>query len=295
MDEDIKKPHWIIMGPKESWETALNQGGIWGLKKILYPEWKAMEQGDVIFLYATSPIAGVIGVGRFDTRFIQDKPMWPDEMSENRVIYPLRFQFHVDYVLEQNRWERDRVKVPLTIQEMRRGVNLLRGRTVDQLYEAIADKFKYTISPPTDKTDILPAKGLETPEVPIDHGKIQELVFEIGRLNRFISEKEYPMEDERLDVVWRRVEKSVPTYVFEIQIGGDVYHALGKLKHAFDLWNSNIFLVAPEDELERAEHLLNGTFHEIKDKIKKISTRKTSDLYQQKRKWIDMEKEVGLL
>ena len=283
------------MGPEKSWKTAFEQGGIWGLKEILYPEWKALEQGDIIFFYATSPIAGIIGVGRFDTRFIQDKPMWPDEIAENKVIYPLRFQFHIDYVLEQERWKNDRVKAPLTIQEMRRGVNLLRERTVAQLYEAFASKFKYAISFPASEIELLSAKGVETPEVSIDHRKIQELIFEIGRLNRFISEKEYPMENERLDVVWRRVERSVPTYVFEIQIGGDIYHALGKLKHAYDLWNSNIFLIAQEDDLRNSESLLSGTFHEIKDRIKKITPEKINELYQQKHRWIDIEREVGLL
>jgi len=103
------------------------------------------------------------------------------------------------------------------------------------------------------------------------------------------------MENERLDVVWRRVEKSVPTYVFEIQAGGDIYHALGKLKHAYDLWNSNIFLIARKEDLESATLLLSGTFHEIKDKIKKITIDKIQELYEQKRRWIDMEREVGLL
>jgi len=291
----MKKPHWIIMGPEKSWKTAFEQGGIWGLKEILYPEWKALEQGDIIFFYATSPIAGIIGVGRFDTRFIQDKPMWPDEIAKNKVIYPRRFQFHIDYVLEQERWKTDRVKAPLTIQEMRRGVNLLHERTVAQLYEAFAKEFKYTVSYPTSKIELLPAKGVETLKVSIDHRKIQELIFEIGKLNRLISEKEYPMENERLDVVWRRVERSVPTYVFEIQIGGDIYHALGKLKHAYDLWNSNIFLIAQEDDLRNSESLLSGTFHEIKDRIKKITPEKINELYQQKHRWIDIEKEVGLL
>ena len=288
-------PHWIIMGPKKSWETAFEQGGIWGVKHLLYPEWKALEKGDIIFFHATSPIAGIIGVGRFDTRFIQDKPMWPDEIAENKVIYPLRFQFHIDYVLEQERWKNDRIKAPLTIQEMRRGVNLIRERTVAQLYEAFAKEFKYTISFPTGEIELLPAKGVETLEVSIGHRKIQELIFEIGKLNRLISEKEYPMENERLDVVWRRVERSVPTYVFEIQIGGDIYHALGKLKHAYDLWNSNIFLIAQEGDLKDSESLLSGTFHEIKDRIKKITPQKINELYQQKRRWVDIEKEVGLL
>jgi len=76
---------------------------------------------------------------------------------------------------------------------------------------------------------------------------------------------------------------------------GDVYRALAKLKHAFDLWNSNIFLVAGEEDLERADTLLSGTFHEIQNKVKKLSLKKVSELYRQKRAWVDIEKEVGLL
>jgi len=83
--------------------------------------------------------------------------------------------------------------------------------------------------------------------------------------------------------------------VFEVQVGGDVYHALGKLKHAFDLWNSNIFLVCTDEDLEKAETLLTGTFHEIGDKIKKLSITKTNELYEKKRSWTNIEKEVGLL
>jgi hypothetical protein len=103
------------------------------------------------------------------------------------------------------------------------------------------------------------------------------------------------MENERLDVVWRRVERSVPTYVFEVQIGGDIYHALGKLKHAFDLWNSNIFLIVSKNDLGKVESLLSGTFHEVKEKVKIITPQKVSELYKQKRRWVDIEKEIGLL
>ena len=82
------------------------------------------------------------------------------------------------------------------------------------------------------------------------HGELKAKIAEMGRIQKFLAEVEYPMEATRLDVVWRRVEKSVPTYVFEIQVGGDIYHALAKLKHAYDLWDSRIFLVA--DHAERS-------------------------------------------
>ncbi len=94
--------------------------------------------------------------------------------------------------------------------------------------------------------------------------------------------------------MWRRVLNSVPTYVFEIQIGGDIYHALGKLKHAFDLWNSHIFIVASEAERDKVENLLSGTFHEIGSRINFIELRQVEELYKRKKSYLDFEKELGI-
>jgi hypothetical protein len=90
------------------------------------------------------------------------------------------------------------------------------------------------------------------------------------------------------------VEQSVPTYVFEVQVGGDIYHALGKLKHAFDLWNSHIFIVAPETQRSQVENLLSGTFHEISNRIKFIELQKIEELYKLKKDYLDFEKELGI-
>lgn len=292
----IKKPHWIILGPEKSWETAFNQQGIWGVKEALYPEWKALDPGDIVFFYVTKTVRGVIGVGRLATKFIQDRPLWPDEIEERRVIYPYRFEFHIDHLIEQKEWKTKKIPIGLSIQEMRRGINLLKEETAEKLRKAFRKEFNLTLPLSEEKRSedlILKTTALE--KHPLNHTKLKQLIFEIGRLNRFISEKEYPMENEKLDVVWRRIERSVPTYVFEIQVGGDIYHALGKLKHAFDLWNSNIYLVAREGDMQNAEVLLMGTFHEIKDKIKKIAIPKIHELYKQKLRWINLEKEIGLL
>ncbi|MCK4293232.1 MAG: hypothetical protein KAY65_08545 [Planctomycetes bacterium] len=168
--------------------------------------------------------------------------------------------------------------------------------TVQKLHNAFKEKFNYTISiGDEERIDAVGRNALTAKQRTLGHTRIQEMIFEIGKLNRLISEKEYPMENERLDVVWRRVERSAPTYVFEVQIGGDLYHALGKLKHAFDLWNSNLFLVVTETDLQKTEKLLGGTFHEIHDKVKKLSIEIISELYDKKRDWTDIEKKVGLL
>ena len=94
--------------------------------------------------------------------------------------------------------------------------------------------------------------------------------------------------------MWRKLQRSVPTRVFEVQVGGDVYHALAKLKHAFDLWNSHIFVVSSTVEQSKMETLLSGTFHEIGSHIRFIDADKVEELYKRKKAYLDFEKELGI-
>jgi predicted RNA-binding protein with PUA-like domain len=287
-------PQWLIIGPERSWSAAFDLGGIWGVKERLYPEWKALDPGDMVFFYVTSPVSGVVGVGNVTNKFIQDKPLWPDELEANKVIYPYRFEFDIAYALEKDRWKADRIKVPLTVQELKRGINVLLERSVKHLASAVVNDWGHELHlkgsrPPSQQRIV--AEGKEPP----NHTEAQQLIYEIGRMNRLISEKEYPIAEERLDVVWRRIERSVPTYAFEVQVGGDVYHALGKLKHANDLWNSKMFLVAAEDQLPTVRALLRGTFNEIEQRLGIISLLQVQELHGQKSKWVTMERQIGLL
>jgi hypothetical protein len=135
-------------------------------------------------------------------------------------------------------------------------------------------------------------------EKPINlHDEIKKELLEIGKIRTFISEKEYSVDGEKLDIVWRKsnVVGAVPKYVFEIQIGGDLYHALGKLKHANDKWNSEIFLIIQESDREKVNTLLRGTFHEIKDKIKIITTEKIKKWFDIQKMDIELRLEMGLI
>ena len=96
------------------------------------------------------------------------------------------------------------------------------------------------------------------------------------------------------NVVWKRVEKSVPTYAFEVQVGGDIYHAIGKLKHAFDIWNSRIFLVIDHSSTPKVTELLGGTFHEIADELKVVELESLERLQRALVTVHDLEKELGL-
>ncbi len=134
------------------------------------------------------------------------------------------------------------------------------------------------------------------PEYPPNlHDKIKDMLYEIGKIERYISEKEYPLDSERLDVAWRRVERGVPSRAFEVQIGGDIYHALAKLKHAFDLWNSELFIIIRDEDKGKVQELLSGTFHEIGDKISIIPIEKVEKLYELQMKDKDLKAEIGLI
>jgi hypothetical protein len=55
-----------------------------------------------------------------------------------------------------------------------------------------------------------------------------------------------------------------------------MYQALAKLKHAYDIWNSNIYLVLHDASKKQLEELLSGTFHEIQDRVGSLTRPRSS-------------------
>ena len=70
---------------------------------------------------------------------------------------------------------------------------------------------------------------------------------------------------------------------------------VAKLKHAFDLWNSHVFLVSPQEDLGKALTLLSGTFHEIRHRLKFVDCLQVTELLARKKDYHDLEKELGIL
>ena len=112
------------------------------------------------------------------------------------------------------------------------------------------------------------------------HGNTKELLVNLGKISGYMVEDEYQMDGQRIDVIWKRIEKGVPTFVFEVQVGGNVTEALGKLKHAFDLWNSNLYVVIEDKDRPKVDNLLSGTFHEIRDKLTVILISEIEEFYK---------------
>ena len=271
--------YWLAVGPPRNWKTAFEQKNIWGLTARQKQSWESLAPADIVLFYATQPISGIIGYGTIQTKFRQIEPLWPDEIARGKVIWPLRFEFNVEYCLPPDEWKTRMVTSDVLKLKAGRGFQLLKADLAHQVV-----------------SQILPVSEFEQAKRPLSlHEELKQKLIEIGKLQGYIAEPEYPFDIGKLDVVWRKVERSVPTYVFEVQIGGDIYHALAKLKHAFDLWNSHIFIVASQPDLNKAENLLSGTFHEIISQLKPIELEKIKELHKRKKAYVDLEKELGVL
>ncbi|MGB8707360.1 MAG: hypothetical protein WCD72_05345 [Dehalococcoidia bacterium] len=297
--------YWIAVGIPANWTEAFRSGNIWGLKQTQKHYWENLHENDIILFYATNPVAGVIGYGSVQTKFRQDQPLWPEEIREGKVIWPLRFEFTVEYCLPPDKWQTNRTTSDTLKFKSRFGFQ----GAEPQLAEKLISDFRLNKTAVAPSSKKLPQKiaeqtGIslygdlqqmidEPVEIPL-HKELQQKLIEIGKLQKYVAEKEYSFDLGRLDVVWRRIELSVPTYVFEIQIGGDIYHALAKLKHAYDLWNSRLFLIASQADHDKAGSLLGGTFHEISHQVKFIELSRVDELYKRKRAYLDLEKELGI-
>lgn len=266
--------------------------GIWGLedKPLDKIYWLALAPDDVLLFYVTGKVKGIVGYGVTRSKSRQDVPLWEDEIREGHVKWPLRFEFDVEFLLPQNRWSLDKIPLsrgghfrqPLLLRDPDETSDIIKQLNPTGTMVSFTDRLVF--APPSEIQEVSPS-----------HEQIKNWLSEIGRLQGYVADVEFPMGTERLDAVWRRLPESVPTYVFEVQVSGDLYHAVGKLKHAHDIWNSRIFLIGSMDIVPAVNKLLSGTFHEIKSALRFIEIEKIQQLHQSKGHIFDVEKELGLL
>jgi hypothetical protein len=286
------KNYWIVPGSEVNWRQAFIAKGIWGLRATknhrLY--WAAIAPNDIILFYVSGKIKKVVGYGTVRSKFFQNAPLWEAEIKEGVVKWPFRFEFDVEFLLDKNAWKDAGVSIPPG-GEFRQPL-IIKER--DEITSIISQ-----LNPDCDSSlldEIGEIREVSDDDVSSpDHETVKGLLYEIGRLQSYIADKEFAIGNERLDVVWRRLKESVPTFVFEVHVSGDLYHALGKLKHAYDIWNSRVFVVVSPDNVGAVKQLLAGTFHELQPVLKIVLIQKIKGLYKSKRDLFNVEKELGLV
>ncbi len=275
--------YWNLPGSVENWDVGVERR-VWGMKPKFAKTWSRISNGDILFFYVAAPVRGVVGYGHVVAKFKGSDTLWPDEIRSAKVIYPYRFEFEITSVLNPKKWVSGRVPVRgpgISIQSIGR----VQADTASKLL--IRLQSEWGVPEPPDQQP--------PPEQKVSrHDMAKDLLLDVGRMRRFVCGDEYRIDGERIDVVWKRVERSVPTYAFEVQIGGDIYHAIGKLKHAFDIWNSKIFLVIDQKSIPKVSELLTGTFHEIAGYLKVVQLEELERLQAAMASVHHLEKELGL-
>jgi len=289
--------------------------GLWGFPEdkrgINLRRWEKLEEGMLILLYCEHKgVRGVWAICKLIGKRRDRKPVpyW----IENPQGYPLHIM--IEFILPR-KWRPspdkpfkiewlDQVK-PIRKEELVSAFNI-RGLAIPQdrwslfvfgknprkepgvtyscfTLEAILHEFEVRNiieRPPTGK---------------LDHEKIKDIIYQIGQMQGKYPAKEYPIEDKRIDVVWKRIPRAVPYIVFEVSLKGDLYVDLIKLKHAHDLWNSIPVLVTTQERAEEAQKWIKGTLHEISDIFKVITLDKLIKYYEAKLLVKKLEVELGIL
>jgi len=131
-------------------------------------------------------------------------------------------------------------------------------------------------------------------KIDVRHSEIVDMLYALGELIGYVSYKEWHHDGYKFDVVWHKPPRIGPKYVFEVHLKGSLEATLLRLKHAYDLWESQLFLVSTEDQLEAAKNKFLGELHELKDKVTLLNIRDVIEFYKFKGKYEWLERKFGL-
>jgi hypothetical protein len=109
----------------------------------------------------------------------------------------------------------------------------------------------------------------EIEENSLSHKQMQDRIVELGKRVGLIAQKEYQIDNCRLDVVWQRIEEGYPAYIFEIHIGGIFSEALARLKFAWQKFgNPKLYLITNTKNIDRIKNVVRTAYPEIADSIR---------------------------
>ncbi|MFQ6093358.1 MAG: hypothetical protein ACE5OR_11935 [bacterium] len=186
-----------MVGTEKNWKVAFENNNIWGLKDFreLTALWNMLREGDGLLFYVSKPVHGRVGFGHVVAKFRQTNPLWPDEIKRNEVIWPLRFEFDIEYCLSPSLWK-SRKYTSHDLQMITRMV--FQSYPIEEVNTA---RVALGLKPLIETTPSLPTElRVMTKPTTTNHDDVKGYLLEIGRIQGYIAEEEYPLDTTRLDV-----------------------------------------------------------------------------------------------
>jgi len=300
---------WIIPTNIDGWKLVQTHN-VYAFSRIADRD--KIKPGDrAIFYLIRSDPPVFVGALEFTGSWEEaTEPFWSDEKTEGRVIWPWRFRLstlrigavdarrlskQLSFIENKDAWA-----VYLVGSLANFGRPILE-RDYQLIYDELASPpISYEMKPALERRKTLlekPPPKREIPSLrgpPPSHNELRDMIRDIGIMKNLVSITEHPINDLRLDVAWRTEVQKVPAQVWEVHIAGNFYEALAKLKHAWDLWRAEPFLVTTEKFETEAQNLLGGTFHEIKGHIRIVHWEEIVRHYRLLREVTEIEKKLRL-
>ena len=101
---------WVATGSSLNLKTSLKKGK-WGVNKRLKKTWEKVANGDLLFFYVTSPVRGIVGLASVEGKAIEESILRHDEAVVGRVLYPYRILFKPLFMLNEDKWKTDRIRL----------------------------------------------------------------------------------------------------------------------------------------------------------------------------------------
>jgi predicted RNA-binding protein len=293
---EIDMQYWLWSATKENWEI-LKTKRVWATynKNVT----TQIKKGDILIFYVkgTMHFKGVFQV--ISDWYETNELIWSDEVKEEKKKYPYQIDLQIIQLGEANykdlipklKFVEKKHAPQVYIYGTGGGPVNFRKPLEESDYEIILTEMKkkprLPVSEPTKVPTIPPSQALKT------HSELISMLVELGEMFGKCAEREYLSGPYRYDAVWKRVKVGNPTKVFEVHDKGVLDSALAKLKHAYDIWSADLFLVVTRHEdKERAKVLLAGSFHEIGEVTTLIQPEEIKEMYEYKKKFIELEKKL---
>jgi hypothetical protein len=254
----------------------------------------------------TSPVRGVVGVGYVKDKYIENSNLvWPEEWQKRKVIWPLRFRIHLQKYIPQDSWESKKISIADFGLNWQRGFQSLddhqaaqlakRAQSIlgDDIYEG-ATIVAFKVAEP----EAAVATPTQAEKPTSRHRDLQVLVAEIGKMQYYHTELEYPIdlagEHKSLDVVWKREVGGAPTFAFEVELSTGLEKAVGRLKFAYKRWNSRPRIIIPAEDLRRLQNIITAEDREFGHQLRIYEPAQLQELVEKKRGLRSLEQDLGI-
>lgn len=262
---------------------------LWALKETLRDRWVSINEEDYVLFYHAGKLI-YAGTVYFKYPFVEEdkqleagsyfaESVWGKDVDGKTWPYLLflknvvKIDLHLPQLNEITGYNLKSVMGFIKVQEEK-------GKKVIEYLKQIYIK-------PPEKSPI------ETKEL-LQHDDIVDVIYALGELIGYKPERKMRHEGYEFDVVWNKPPRIGPKYVFEVHMKGSLEAALLRLKHAYDLWESQIFLVSTEESLKEAQSKFLGELHELKDKVILLDVKNVKEFYDFKGKFEWLERKFGL-